>query len=110
MTLQDFLTEADSIEREGTAALTVAADADALEAARVAFLGDRQGRVKTLQESLRAIVKEDKPAAGKRFNDVRTSLEALHAARKSAVARPSAAATEDRSLPARRLWLGAKHP
>jgi phenylalanyl-tRNA synthetase alpha chain len=110
MTLQDFLTEADWIERDGTAALTVAADADALEAARVAFLGDRQGRVKTLQESLRAIAKDDKPAAGKRFNEVRTRLEALHDERKHAVARPSAAATEDRSLPARRLWLGAKHP
>jgi len=110
MTLQDFLTEADTIEREGTAALTVAADANALEAARIVFLGDRQGRVKALQESLRAIAKEDKPAAGKRFNDVRTRLDALHTERKNAAGRAVASTTEDLSLPARRRWQGAKHP
>jgi len=33
--------------------------------------------VKALQEGLRGISKEDKPAAGKRFNEARTKLEAL---------------------------------
>jgi phenylalanyl-tRNA synthetase alpha chain len=66
--------------------------------------------VKGLQESLRGIAKEDKPAAGKRFNEVRTRLEALHTERKSAIGRSAAGSTEDGSLPGRRRWLGAKHP
>src|SRR5437763_14672702 len=110
MNLQDYLHEAEAIEREGAAALSAAADTDALEQARIAFLGDRQGRVKALQESLRGIAKEDKPAAGKRFNEVRTRLEALHAERKTSVARGGAVAREDLTLPGRRQWRGAKHP
>jgi len=110
MTLQDFLTEAEAIERDGAAALQTAGDADALEAARISYLGDRQGRVKALQEALRGIAKDDKPAAGKRFNEVRTRLEALHDEKKSAISRAVVGQTEDGSLPARRWWQGAKHP
>jgi phenylalanyl-tRNA synthetase alpha chain len=109
--LQDYIAQADEVEREGTAALQSAADADALEAARIAILGDRHGRVKALQEALRSIAKEDKPAAGKRFNEARQKLEALHAERKAALDRAGTPkTTEDLSLPARRAWRGAKHP
>jgi phenylalanyl-tRNA synthetase alpha chain len=111
MTLNEYLTEADTIEREGSAALQGAANSDALEAARIAVLGDRQGRVKALQEALRGIAKEDKPAAGKRFNEARTRLEALHAARKTALDGAGRdGARDDLSLPPRRQWRGAKHP
>lgn len=111
MNLNEYLSEADTIEREGTAAFQAAADSDALEAARIAFLGDRQGRVKALQEGLRGISKEDKPAAGKRFNEARTRLEALLAERKTSLERASHAGTrDDLTLPARRQWRGAKHP
>ena len=110
MTLQDYLNDAETIEREGVTAMQSAADPNTLEAARIAFLGDRQGRVKALQEALRGIAKEDKPAAGKRFNDVRTRLDALHAERKSSLARNVARTSEDLSLPGRRRWTGAKHP
>jgi phenylalanyl-tRNA synthetase alpha chain len=74
-------------------------------------LGDRQGRVKALQEALRTIAKEDKPAAGKRFNETRSRLEALHGERRAALERSRASArVEDLTLPARRAWRGAKHP
>jgi phenylalanyl-tRNA synthetase alpha chain len=109
--LQEYIAAAESVERDGIAAFESAADADALETARIAFLGDRQGQVKALQEALRSISKDDKPAAGKRFNEARTRLDALHAERKSALGRASHVATnEDLSLPARRQWRGAKHP
>ncbi len=111
MDLQQYLSEADSLERDGSAALQSAADADTLEAARIAYLGDRQGRVKALQEALRGVAKEDKPAAGKRFNEVRTRLEALHADRKQSLDRALPTGDgEDLTLPARRQWRGAKHP
>ena len=111
MNLQDYLNEAGTAEREGVAALEAAADLHALEEARIAYLGDRQGRVKALQEALRAIAKEDKPAAGKRFNETRSRLEAVHAERKAALERTQTSArVEDLTLPARRSWRGAKHP
>jgi phenylalanyl-tRNA synthetase alpha chain len=111
MDLQEYLAEADRVEREGIAALTDAGNADALEAARIAVLGDRQGRVKALQEALKGVAKSDKPAAGKRFNEVRTRLEALHLERKASLDRAHGEARpDDLTLPARRTWRGAKHP
>ena len=87
MDLQSYVNEADTVEREGIAAISTAADPDSLEAARIAFLGDRHGRVKALQEALRAIAKEDKPAAGKRFNEARSRLDAALAERSTTLAR-----------------------
>jgi phenylalanyl-tRNA synthetase alpha chain len=109
--LQDYIAQADEVERDGVVTLQSAADADSLEAARIAVLGDRHGRVKALQEALRSISKEDKPAAGKRFNEARQRLEALHAERKTVLDRARRPVTsEDLSLPARHQWRGAKHP
>ena len=109
--LQEYIVQADEIERAGVGALQTAADAAALEAARVAFLGDRQGRLRELQERLRAIAKDEKPAAGKRFNEARLRLELLHTERKALLDRVSApTGGHDLSLPARQPWRGAKHP
>ena len=92
-------------------ALHGAHDVDALEAARIEFLGDRHGRVKSLQEGLRDIAKDDKPAAGKRFNEARSRLEALHDERKAMLGRAQAEAIPaDLSMPPRRRWRGARHP
>ena len=111
MDLHEYLNDADAVERAGSAAIESAADADALEAARIAYLGDRQGRVKALQEALRNISKDDKPAAGKRFNETRTRLEQLHAERKGTIDRArTPMAKDDLSLPGRRQWRGGKHP
>jgi phenylalanyl-tRNA synthetase alpha chain len=110
--LSQFIAQIDEVEREGVSAFQSAADADALEAARITWLGDRQGRMKQVQEALRAIPKEEKPAAGKRFNEVRGRLEQVHAERSMQLQSAAAPAGvgEDRSLPARRQWRGAKHP
>lgn len=111
MNLSEYLSEADAVERDGAAALQSAQDLDALEAARIAFLGDRQGRIKALQEALRGIAKDDKPAAGKRFNEARTRLVSLHDERKASLERATRGVErDDLSLPARRQWRGAKHP
>lgn len=111
MNLQEYIAQAEEVEREGVAALRSAPDPDTLEAARIAFLGDRHGRVKTLQEALRSISKEDKPAAGKRFNETRQRLEGLLAEQKATLGRARQIGThEDLSLPARAQWRGAKHP
>ena len=111
MDLQEYLAEADRVEQEGSAALAAASNTDTLEAARIAVLGDRHGSVKALQESLKSIAKADKPAAGKRFNQVRTTLDALHAERRATLDRSrNVARPDDPTLPARRQWRGAKHP
>lgn len=111
MDLQQFLHQATELERDGTAAFVAAADPDALEAARVTFLGDRQGKLKQLQAGLRDLAAADKPEAGKRFNAVRQTLDSAHETRRAALGRSSHdGAAEDLTMPGRRVWRGAKHP
>ena len=51
-TLEQYLQAADDIAARGVAALSAAADADALESARVQFLGDRRGEILALPQAL----------------------------------------------------------
>ena len=52
MALAEFLADLDELTREATAAFQAADDAEALEAARVKFLGAKSGRLKTVQKKL----------------------------------------------------------
>jgi phenylalanyl-tRNA synthetase alpha chain len=110
--LQRFLDQAQSFEVDATRDLESARTLEELEAARVRHLGDAQGRLRVLQHELGALAKEDRPSAGRRFNEVKRRVEALHAGRKSALEATgrTAKAAADLTLPARRRWEGAKHP
>jgi phenylalanyl-tRNA synthetase alpha chain len=75
MSLSDFLAELDTLVRDATAAFAAAGDAAALETARIEFLGAKSGRLKAVQKGLGQVDKADKPAAGKRFNEVKQEIE-----------------------------------
>jgi phenylalanyl-tRNA synthetase alpha chain len=111
-TLESFLATADALERAAAAAFSDATDSDALESVRVEFLGDARGKLRDVQAALRTIPKEDKPAAGKRFNALKVHLESLLAERTAAVGRSGGRSAEpiDLTMPPRRQWVGAKHP
>jgi phenylalanyl-tRNA synthetase alpha chain len=72
------------------------------------------GRLKTVQKQLGSIAGPDKPAAGKRFNDVKTAVEAELAAAQERIERAAeqvtSAAPFDPSLPGPRPRLGHLHP
>jgi len=112
--LNEFLAELDGLCQEAQAAFAAAADAESLEAARVCFLGARSGRIKDVQKGLGQVEKADKPAAGKRFNEVKTRVEA---AMEEATARVAANRAQskvlprfDPTVPGRRPRLGRLHP
>ena len=63
-----------TIEREGLASLAAIADADALEKWRIEFLGTK-GRVKQAAGGLKDVSPADKPAVGKRLNEVSRALQ-----------------------------------
>ena len=104
MALADFLSDLDTLARDATAALAAAGDAAALEAARIQFLGAKSGRLKAVQKGLGLVEKADKPAAGKRFNEVKQSIESAYEAanaRLAGAAAPAAAAQQfDPTVPA----------
>jgi phenylalanyl-tRNA synthetase alpha chain len=114
MALSRFLAELDELAQEARGALGAVQDADALEAARVEFLGAKQGRLKNVQKGLGRVDKTDKPAAGKRLNEVKRQLEAaLEAATSRLVdGKPKSepTVTFDPSVPGVRPVLGHLHP
>jgi len=101
----------DQFESQALAAIASAASPEALEAARVQFLGARQGRLRALQAQLADVPRDEKPAAGKRFNEVKNRVESALRDRRQALARPRAAAGGlDVTLPGTQPRLGKRHP
>jgi phenylalanyl-tRNA synthetase alpha chain len=111
--LDDFLSSLDRITAEARSAFD-GADSDALEAARVEFLGARSGRLKQVQKGLGKVDKADKPAAGKAFNAAKTAIEAAFETAQRQLASGVTTTTEgpqfDLTLPGVRPRLGRVHP
>jgi phenylalanyl-tRNA synthetase alpha chain len=114
MSLAEFLAELDSLVREATKTFAAIQDADALEAARIEFVGARSGRLKDVQKGLGLVDKADKPAAGKRFNEVKQQIEAALEAAACRLAQKSDVRAETRkfdpTVPGLRPRLGHLHP
>ena len=114
MALAEFLAKLDQLSRDALAAFQAAADAAALEAARIDFLGMKSGRLKSAQKGLGAVDKADKPTAGQRFNQLKQQIEtALEAAQARLASRAGASAEGPRfdpTVPGMRPRLGHLHP
>ncbi len=68
------LSDLAELESTGLADLSNANDAVALESWRVTYLGAK-GRLKALMPRMKDVSKEEKPAVGKRLNEVKRALE-----------------------------------
>ncbi len=113
MALAEFLTDLDALASEATTAFDSAADADELESQRVAFLGQKSGRMKLAQKGMGKVDGPDKPAAGKRFNEVKQAVQAAFDNAKSRLAggsKKSGTSTFDHTLPGTSFRLGRLHP
>jgi phenylalanyl-tRNA synthetase alpha chain len=114
MALSDYLAELDALAAAAAGAFAAAADADALEAARIEFLGAKSGRIKAVQKQLGGVPGPDKPAAGKRFNDAKTAIETAFSAAQKRLAAGAGTRGEqgpfDPTLPGKRPRIGHVHP
>ncbi|MDA9856995.1 phenylalanine--tRNA ligase subunit alpha [Rubripirellula sp.] len=113
MSLQKFLATLDTLESEATGAFDAAADADALEANRVRYLGQKSGALKEVQQQMGSIDKVDRPTAGKRLNQFKSSLQAAFDASKERLGGGEDSSfdpTFDPTLPGTRPRVGHVHP
>ena len=79
-----MIDQLNELEQEAVAALGSATDAASIEAWRVTYLGSK-GRLKGLMPLMKDVPKDQKGAAGKRLNEVKSALEqAFEAARPGA--------------------------
>jgi len=106
-----LLDEIEPVKASALNAFAAAEDLDALEQARVGFLGSN-GRFTALMKQLGTLSKEEKPAAGKAINIAKGALETALANKRSELELKAALPKEptDFSLPGRRRVLGKLHP
>jgi phenylalanyl-tRNA synthetase alpha chain len=102
------------LEREGLRELAQALDEETLQAWKVKYLG-RSAELGRVLDGLRTVSKEERPALGKRANEVKQALEAALDERQQALASARLARTLqteriDMTLPGRPLARGRLHP
>ncbi len=102
----------EEIEQRGLAAIRSAESEEALEAARVEFLG-RNGLLADAFSAMGRVPPEERPEVGRRANRVKEALARAHAERSETLAadgRRAAGPQVDLTLPGRRAWRGGLHP
>jgi len=104
--------QVEKVRRQFRKHLASAADAAALEAVRIEFLGRSGGKIPELMSHLSTLAKDAKPAFGKAVNQLKqAALGELAAAKdRLASAAEKAKPQVDVTLPGRRVRLGRLHP
>ncbi len=110
----DTLTQIAEIEQVALTAIQTADTPDALEQARVEYLG-RKGQLTTVLRGMGQLAPEERPVVGQRANEVRQHLEQAFDVRRMQVeaaeeARTLEAERLDITLPGRAPQIGRKHP
>ena len=104
----------EKLRAESAAAIAGAADAEALEALRVKYLG-KKGELTAILKQMGKLSAEERPVIGQLANSVRAELEAELESRKAALAEAALekqleAEALDVTLPGKRVKGGHKHP
>ncbi|MDA1103943.1 MAG: phenylalanine--tRNA ligase subunit alpha [Gemmatimonadetes bacterium] len=99
-----------ALEAEALDAISGAPDEDALEDARVAFLGRSEGRISAVLRGLGQLSADERPAVGQEANRVKAVVTAALETRSAALGRPAGASGLDLTLPSRKPWKGGLHP
>ncbi len=79
-----MIDQLESIEQEALTALQAISSKDALENWRTTYLG-KKSPLMTILGDLGKLPREERPAIGKRGNEVKNALEAAHADRVEAI-------------------------
>lgn len=109
--MAEFLEHIEPLKQAALADLRAAANAAALDQARVAYLG-ANGKFTALMKQLATLPKDQKPAAGKAINEAKLELESALAQCRADLELKEAFPKEpaDFTLPGRRRRLGRLHP
>jgi len=114
MQLSEFQQQLDALVQSAQTDLDQALDADSLEAARVEYVGARNGKLKSLQKLLGKLDKADKPAGGKSFNQTKQQVEAAFEVSAKRLQQAGTVSgqleTFDPTIPGPRPRLGHLHP
>jgi phenylalanyl-tRNA synthetase alpha chain len=104
--------QVDQVREDALAALDAVAGAEALEQARVEFLGRSRGRLKDLMAAIKQLPDAERREAGKLVNQLKKQLTEAFAVKKEklSTAAGGSVASTDLTLPAAHLQVGHVHP
>lgn len=104
-----MLNQLADLEKNGLDSLAGVNDADALEQWRIHYLGTK-GALRQAMNGLKDVSREEKPAVGKRLNELKQSLEGAFEARRSSLGSSQAAGPAiDVTEPGLPTGLGQRH-
>ena len=103
------LAELENAKAESLKEIAAAADAAAIEALRVKYVG-RNGSIPALIKAMKDVPKEERPAFGKAVQAWRAEVEAALAAKGGGAGPSEKEVDADLTLPGRWRGLGVKHP
>jgi len=110
MTDNNPIAALEALESEALNAIAGAPDADALEEARVTYLGRSDGRISSILRGLGQLPPEERPAVGQAANRVKGVVSAALEARLAGLSGPSSRSGLDLTMPGRAPWKGGLHP
>ncbi len=111
MTLSEFQQLVTTIADDGEKLIDAATTASSLEEARTALLGRKSGRLPDLFRQLPSLAPGELREAGSLINAVKAKLEThLEDRRRQLDAASTSRREIDLTMPARRQWLGSRHP
>ncbi len=97
------------LEAAGLDELAAVADADALERWRVQYLGTK-GRLKAVMPQMKSVSRAEKPAVGKRLNEVKQALEQAFSDKKASLSGPTRTPPRiDVTEPGIPMGMGRRH-
>jgi phenylalanyl-tRNA synthetase alpha chain len=114
MALAEFLQQLDDLGSAAEQTFGSADDAESVEAARVEYLGAKQGRLKAIQKQMGGVDSGDRRAAGMRFNEVKQRVESAFQAATERLASGGSRVQRgphfDPTLPGTPVRSGRLHP
>ena len=114
MPIGHFVQQLDDLARAAAAAFQSADNAEQLDAARIEFLGAKNGQFKTVSKNLAAVAATDKRIAGQKLNTVKSEIELAFDAAQNRIrvgfGSPQRDPKFDPTLPGHRLRIGRLHP
>jgi len=109
LTIQDYLSEADALERELDERLAQIDPATRIDALK-GQLRDWRARLDQLQKSITSVPPDGRREAGIALNRVRKGFDEKMAEREAAAPARAGAAQVDLTMPGRHRWHGGRHP
>ncbi|HEY0811425.1 MAG TPA: phenylalanine--tRNA ligase subunit alpha, partial [Longimicrobiales bacterium] len=108
----DLREDLKKLEAEARALIERVKNSADLEAARIKYLGRKEGVLTALMKQMATLSADEKPKFGAAVNQIKNTLSELLDRKAEEVAASAAAHAprEDLTMPGRKPWRGAKHP